>query len=228
MNTNTEDHDSGLVLHTIPSHVRPAYTSLVGSLTVESFTESLAATGEAVAFLLAESGFGLTNLDLRLQVALARYTLLGDWQGMVPAPAQDESLFSQWGKTELLIALIAQLEGINVSHAPSYSIELLLMLNMLRPRVMIDRARLGDTDVSSISLIEVSLLAGMGERSVRNAATPKHPQHLQTTQASVGTCVEPLIAHDWLQGRKRYRSTELPTDQADRIRLLQHLRSFDL
>ena len=63
----------------------------------------------------------------------------------------------------------------------------------------------------------------MDEKSVRNAANPKLPDPLRTTQVGRRSLVEPEEARRWLVGRKGF----VPT-QGDYIDPTRDLPSFDI
>jgi len=61
---------------------------------------------------------------------------------------------------------------------------------------------------SHLTLAEVSLLANMDERSVRNAANPKLADPLKTEQFGKRSLVSPEEARRWLVGRKGFIPTQ--------------------
>jgi hypothetical protein len=65
---------------------------------------------------------------------------------------------------------------------------------------------------SYLSFEEMALLANMDERSVRNAANPKLPNPLTTTQLGKRTFVDHETARRWLADRKGFVPTQTRTD----------------
>lgn len=65
-----------------------------------------------------------------------------------------------------------------------------------------------NSNFSHLTLAEVSLLANMDERSVRNAANPKLTDPLKTEQFGKRSLVSPEEARRWLAGRKGYVPTQ--------------------
>jgi len=66
----------------------------------------------------------------------------------------------------------------------------------------------GNGDFGYLTLAEIALLANMDERSVRNAANPKLPNHLVTEQVGRRSLVRPEEARRWLAGRKGFFPTQ--------------------
>jgi hypothetical protein len=63
----------------------------------------------------------------------------------------------------------------------------------------------GSSDLESLTVRQLALLAGMAEMSVRAAANPKRAVPLQTyTAPGGGTRIAPDVAKAWLQARDRY------------------------
>jgi hypothetical protein len=63
----------------------------------------------------------------------------------------------------------------------------------------------GSSDLESLTVHQLALLAGMAEMSVRAAANPKRAVPLQTyTAPGGGTRIAPDVAKAWLQARDRY------------------------
>ena len=73
----------------------------------------------------------------------------------------------------------------------------------------IDEFGPGNGDFGYLTLAEVALLANMDERSVRNAANPKLPNHLQTEQVGRRSLVRPEEARRWLELRKGFVPTRV-------------------
>lgn len=63
-------------------------------------------------------------------------------------------------------------------------------------------------DFGCLTIAEVALLANMDERSVRNAANPKLPEHLKTEPSGKRVVVKPEEARRWLAGRKGFVKTK--------------------
>lgn len=87
----------------------------------------------------------------------------------------------------------------------------------------LDELGVGNGDFGYLTLAEVALLANMDERSVRNAANPKLPDPLNTTQVGRRSLVTPDEARRWLIGRKAF----VPTQKSKSI-LAEEVQSFDL
>ena len=66
----------------------------------------------------------------------------------------------------------------------------------------------GSGDFGYLTLAEVALLADMDERSVRNAANPKLPNHLMTEPVGRRSLVRPEEARRWLANRKGFVPTK--------------------
>ena len=81
----------------------------------------------------------------------------------------------------------------------------------------IDEFGPGNGDFGYLTLAEIALLANMDERSVRNAANPKLPNHLMTEQVGRRSLVRPEEARRWLAFRKGFVPTRVieqdPKDQ---------------
>lgn len=65
----------------------------------------------------------------------------------------------------------------------------------------------GRGDFGYLTLAEIAMLADMDERSVRNAANPKLPDHLRTEQVGRRSLVHPEEGRRWLMKRKRFVPT---------------------
>lgn len=73
----------------------------------------------------------------------------------------------------------------------------------------IDEFGPGNGDLGYLTMAEVALLANMDERSVRNAANPKLPNHLRTEQVGRRSLVRPEEARRWLALRKGFVPTRV-------------------
>lgn len=97
------------------------------------------------------------------------------------------------------------------------------------------RWRLDQSQIPSFTIREIAILAGMDERSVRNAASPKLPKPLKTFNDADGTTR--VLRADllyWLDDRRSFRKTEFVSSNAQRsypvdgFEDLQALRQFML
>lgn len=66
----------------------------------------------------------------------------------------------------------------------------------------------GNGDWGYLTIADIAVLANMDERSVRNAANPKLPDHLITEQVGKRTLVRPEEARRWLSNRKGFVPTQ--------------------
>ncbi|WP_151445820.1 hypothetical protein [Lacisediminimonas profundi] len=71
----------------------------------------------------------------------------------------------------------------------------------------IDQADLLPTLIGIIKLHDIALLAGMDEKSVRNAANPKVKNHLKTFNHGNGTYARVEDAREWLASRRGFKPT---------------------
>ncbi|SFN74599.1 hypothetical protein SAMN05216386_1689 [Nitrosospira briensis] len=67
-----------------------------------------------------------------------------------------------------------------------------------------------------LTLSEIALLANMDEKSVRNAANPKHKNHLKTFNHGSRTYVNVGDAKAWLQQRRGFKPTVIIDPAAER------------
>jgi hypothetical protein len=67
-----------------------------------------------------------------------------------------------------------------------------------------------------LNLIDVALLANMDEKSVRNAANPKHKNHLKTFNHGARTYVDVGDVRAWLQQRRGFKPTVVVNTAAER------------
>jgi hypothetical protein len=67
-----------------------------------------------------------------------------------------------------------------------------------------------------LTLNDVALLANMDEKSVRNAANPKHKNHLKTFNHGARTYVDVEDARAWLQQRRGFKPTVIVDKSAER------------
>ncbi len=81
----------------------------------------------------------------------------------------------------------------------------------------------GKGDFGYLTLADVALLADMDERSVRNAANPKLPDHLVTESVGRRSLVRPEEARRWLAKRKGFVATQTINAENE-----SSLPSFDL
>jgi len=211
----------------VSRHYRRAYDQLVGRITAAATIQDLEERFSTTDRLIGELGIRTDGLDMSLYSGLTRYAIEGDCSYFLTPKGTSISLFEQCGRVIGLQELFEAFEEFTSS--PGASVAAMMMLNMLPPRVHIDLARLGVPDGDWISLIELALLAGLKEETVRNYAVPGHKYAIATHRSAEGiVSVKPEDAHSWLLGRKRYRETVLPTDPAERDALLRHLKSFSL
>jgi hypothetical protein len=74
----------------------------------------------------------------------------------------------------------------------------------------------GEVYSGLLSLSEVALLAGMDEKSVRNAANPNNANRLLTFNNGCGTYVNTADARVWLAGRRGFKPTHYVDTSVDR------------
>lgn len=67
-----------------------------------------------------------------------------------------------------------------------------------------------------ITLSDVALLANMDEKSARNAANPKHKNHLKTFNNGARTYVRVNDAKEWLLARRGFKPTVIVDTRAER------------
>ena len=72
------------------------------------------------------------------------------------------------------------------------------------------------TRLGVLTLSDVALLANMDEKSVRNAANPKHKNHLKTFNHGSRTYIDVEDAKAWLQQRRGFRPTVIVDSAAER------------
>ena len=210
----------------VSRHCRSEYDQLVGRITAASVIEDFEGKFSTTDRLMGELGIRTAGLDMSLYSGLARYAIEGDCSYFLTPTGTSIPLFEQCGRVIGLQELFEAFEQFTSS--PGASVAAMMMLNMLAPRIHIDMARLGFPDGDWISLIELALLAGLKEDTVRNYAVSGHKYAIETHRSAEGiVSVKPEDAHSWLVGRKKYRETVLPTDPEERDALLRHLKSFD-
>lgn len=176
--------------------------------------------------LLGELGIRTEGVDMSLYSGLARYAIEGDCSYFLTPTGTSVSLLDQCTRVIGIQELFDAFE--EFTSGPGASVAAMMMLNMLSPRSVLDIGPLGFPDGDWISLIELALLAGLKEETVRNYAVPGSKYAIATHRSAAGIVVKPEDAHSWLVGRKKYRETVLPTDPEERDALLRHVKSFDL
>lgn len=70
--------------------------------------------------------------------------------------------------------------------------------------------------LGALTLSDVALLANMDEKSVRNAANPKHKNYLKTFNHGARTYVDVDDAKAWLQHRRGFKPTVIVDKLAER------------
>jgi len=201
------------------------YNELFGRLTVDQVTKDIEAKSSQTDLLLSEIGYRTRGLDMTMYLGLAKYSIEGDCSYFSSLEGASDTLYNQWGK---VIGLLESFDAFEQYHSsPGTSVPTIMMLNMLSPRVAIDISRLDKNEAEDLSLIELALLAGMKEGSVRNYAVPGKANSITTHKLSDGsTYVTAQDAHTWLLERRRYVPTTLPETKAERERLLQHFKTI--
>ena len=208
-------------------HYRGEYEQLVGRITAAGVIHDLEEKFSTTDLLLGELGIRTEGVDMSLYSGLARYAIEGDCSYFLTPTGTSVSLLDQCTRVIGIQELFDAFE--EFTSGPGASVAAMMMLNMLSPRIHIDVARLGFPDGDWISLIELALLAGLKEETVRNYAVPGSKYAIATHRSAAGiVSVKPEDAHSWLVGRKKYRETVLPTDPEERDALLRHVKSFDL
>lgn len=214
-----------LVHFPVPGRIKPRYQCLVGKLSVNDVEQDLLTSQDTLQKLLTGLDIKAAGYSLETYLGLSRYAINGDSRYLLSLARSGQSTLSvQLTKTMGMLELLQAFE--QVCATLEMSVPLLLMLNMFRPRVVIDRDRLGDNEAGSISLLELALLAGMQESSVRNCAVAGNANFIQTFQQE-GTRVLPADAHEWLGRRRRYRPTVLPAGTSECRLLRTFLSGFD-
>lgn len=218
---------SEAVLYQVNSQVRHEYLGLFGRLTADQVIKDIETKSNETDLLLSEIGYRTSGLDMEMYVGLTKYAIEGDCSYFLSPEGTSSSLYDQWGCVVGLLESFEAFEEFNTS--PGISVPTVMMLNMLRPRVTIDISRLDSSESDSLSLIELALLAGMKEGSVRNSAVPGKANCIETHKSSDGnTYVTANDAHAWLLERRRYQATNLPESASERKKLLQHFKTIDL
>ncbi|ROQ48462.1 hypothetical protein EDB94_0329 [Marinobacter sp. 3-2] len=105
------------------------------------------------------------------------------------------------------------------------SLGVIAIINAVAARVRLDRFRLnGDSEVLTIQ--EIALLARMKELSIRNAAAPSSTTPLESSKIDGLSIIKAEEADRWLAGRRGYKATKLPEEQAARQELFSVLDSW--
>lgn len=218
-----ESKDEGLVWYSVPRYLKQDYLALVGKAGTKEVLEDFNSRCEVVNTILFALGYRSVRLDTSVYEGIARYAFEGDCSFPLSVKDRDETLFEHFGRVLGMMELF-QCFG-EYTEGPGIGPHLGFMLNTLYARMKIDQSRLLNKDDEALSLIEVSLLAGMREGSVRNCAVAGNPHFLQTKSFESGaTYVDSLVAHAWLCNRKKYNPSTLPVKPAERLKLLKYLQ----
>lgn len=214
-----------LVAHQVGRYERREYLGLVGNITLASVMEDVEKRSFEVETILRELGYDVRGMDHSIYEGMAKYAIDGDCSILLSWENSAEDLFHLCSRVVGMNELFNCFE--EYASGPGSSPHLILAINMFEPRARIDSARLGGDEANDVSLIEISLLAGMKEASVRNYAVEGSPHYLKTKKRDDGNVfVDPAVAHAWLSNRRKYVPTQLPEDPDMRNRLLKLLQTI--
>jgi hypothetical protein len=221
-----------LVYCQVRGYGRDQYLSLIGNYSSEDFCRNLDDKAQEVDGILCRLGFDSTP-NLIQYFGIAKYAFEGDYSYFATSSYLNDPWIKEGGLFELTGRLVGLMELLNsFSEFAGMGLdvpELYLVMNMLRPRVYIDTERLGYEASSRISLIELGLLAGVKERTVRNYAVKGHKYFIESAKDTAGNVmVDPISAHKWLLERKLYKETKLPETKKEKVELLSVLKTFDI
>lgn len=218
-----ESKDDGLFWYSVPRYLKQDYLALVGKAGTKEVLEDFNSRCEEVNTILFALGYRSVRLDTSVYEGIARYAFEGDCSFPLSLKDEGETLFEHFGRVIGMMELFQCFE--EYIEGPGIGPHLGLMLNTLYARIKIDQSRLLNKDDEALSLIEVSLLSGMKEGSVRNCAVAGNPHFLRTKSFESGaTYVNSLEAHTWLCNRRKYKPSTLPLKPAERQKLLKYLQ----
>ena len=216
----------------VAKSLKKDYLALVGKFTYQLFEEEFQEKMDVLDSTLTLLGFG-PQTYIKSYLGLAKYAINGDYSHLLYMYTLSQSaetsvelwLFDESGTLIGMHELLGAFE--EFTSGPYQSPGLMLLMNMLRPRVAIDLARLGETEPDDISLIELALLAGLKERTLRNYAVQGHTHFLKTFTENDGVVmVRAKDAYPWLEGRKGYVCSDLPDSKKLKQDLISCLQSY--
>lgn len=215
-----------LVFSQVSRLIKPEYSALLGKLTSQMVIDDISDRFYRTEGIFNELGISELLFDIDAYKGLSDYAISGDCSYLLTEKGKAVTLYEQLHRCGGLQELFGAFEEFDTS--PGQSAPFLMMMNMVSPRVAIDIARLGANDKQYISLVELSLLSGMKDGTVRNCAVSGKANSFETHKSDEGnTFVEANEAHRWLSERRRYVPTTLPLKQSEQEALIRQLLTID-
>ena len=215
----------------IPQYRRKEFDQLVPKLNFEIVELEIFAIEENIQSVMNAMTVSF-EFNLKTLKHALNYGFYGDYSGFLSSNLDgkqtfDRSVFSE--AIEALYYMNKLIEVFGADYEVESSLSIIAILNAVSARSVLDRHKIDGLPGAHLSIQEIALLARMKGASVRNAAAPSGTTPLETRKHEDGlTIVVPEEAERWLNNRRGFQATTLPSTEEERKELYEALDTWAL